>query len=151
MAVVSLTALMPLTAGCDQTADAQPTSSVRDAQLGHGEPYQLADTQVWTVPQPLSGRTYQVYVALPADYDKDPNRTYPVLYVTDAHYAFPIVRQLARRMNLDGPVVRDHILVGLSYAEAMTRPQAEPATTRLRPAPAPRLMPRAEVLPIRHG
>lgn len=81
-----------------------------------GEPYQLAGTEVWNVPDKLDGRTYQVYVALPPSYDASPNRTYPVLYVTDAHYAFPLIRQFARRMNVDSPVIAEHILVGLAYA-----------------------------------
>lgn len=109
--------LLIMASACDQSVGAEPSSPIRNAQIGHGEPYQVSGTQVWTVPDKLNDRTYQVYVALPADYEDNPERTYPVLYVTDAHYAFPIVRQLARRMNLDGPVIRDHILVGLSYAE----------------------------------
>lgn len=40
----------------------------------------------------------------------------PVLYVTDADYAFPILRQIARRVNLEGPVIEPFILVGLSYS-----------------------------------
>ncbi|MFW8695384.1 alpha/beta hydrolase, partial [Mesorhizobium japonicum] len=45
-----------------------------------------------------------------------PQRRYPVLYVTDADYAFPIIRQVARRVNLDGPRLEEFILVGLSYS-----------------------------------
>lgn len=115
--VVALT----LAAGCDQSADARsaaPSASVQtdQSQTGMGEPYQLAGTEVWNVPDKLDGRTYQVYVALPPSYDASPNRTYPVLYVTDAHYAFPLIRQFARRMNVDSPVIAEHILVGLAYA-----------------------------------
>lgn len=105
-----------LISGCDQATSA-PAVQISAQVSGKGEPYQVPGTQVWSVPDPLDGRRYQVYVALPASYDSQPNRTYPVLYVTDAHYAFPIFRQLARRMNLDEPVIEEHILVGLSYAE----------------------------------
>lgn len=129
---------------CDQKADAQPKAPLplqADAQDGQGEPYQVPGTEVWTVPDRLSGRTYQVYVALPPSYATSPDRTYPVLYVTDAHYAFPVIRQLARRMNLDEPVIAEHILVGLSYAQGddgmisrtrdytpSARPTAKPGT-----------------------
>ncbi|MDP2213008.1 alpha/beta hydrolase [Phenylobacterium sp.] len=82
-----------------------------------GRPYALKDTQVWSVPDPVSGRDYEVFVSLPAGYEAEPQRRYPVLYVTDADYAFPILRQIARRINLDGPVTEDFILVGLSYAK----------------------------------
>ncbi|WP_312784073.1 alpha/beta hydrolase-fold protein [Brevundimonas sp.] len=101
-----------LAAGCGERADAQTTS----ASAAEGAPYVLKGTQVWSVPDPVSGRDYEVFVSLPASYEAEPNRRYPVLYVTDADYAFPIIRQIARRVNLDGPVIEEFILVGLSYA-----------------------------------
>ena len=48
---------------------------------------------------------------------QQPQRRYPVLYVTDADYAFPIIRQLGRRLNVEGPKIEEFILVGLSYAK----------------------------------
>ncbi|WP_435014325.1 alpha/beta hydrolase [Xanthomonas arboricola] len=85
-------------------------------QRGEGQPYEIVDSQVWDVPDPASGRRYQVVVGLPAGYADHPERRYPVLYVTDSDYAFPVVRQIARRLNGDGPAIEDFILVGLSYA-----------------------------------
>ncbi len=101
-------------AGCTAPADAQAPST-SDARV-EGAPYVLANTQVWTVPDPVSGRQYEVFVSLPASYEANTERRYPVLYVTDADYAFPIVRLITRRVNLDGPMVEEFILVGLSYA-----------------------------------
>lgn len=89
---------------------------VLKGQRSHGKPYEVLGSEVWDVPDPASGRTYQVFVALPKSYGEEPNRRYPVLYVTDADYAFPVVRQLVRRLNGEGPTVKDVILVGLSYA-----------------------------------
>lgn len=86
-------------------------------QAGEGQPYALLGSEVWDVPDPASGRDYQVFVSLPASYAKEPARRYPVLYVTDADYAFPIVRQIARRMNVEEPKLQEFILVGLSYAK----------------------------------
>lgn len=103
-------------AGCGDKADAQAASATA-APFADGAPYVLQGTQVWSVPDPVSGRNYQVFVSLPPSYEDEPNRLYPVLYVTDPDYAFPIIRQIARRVNLEGPVVQDFILVGLSYAE----------------------------------
>ncbi len=87
------------------------------AQEGHGKPYALLGSEVWDVPDPVSGRDYQVFVSLPSSYAREPKRAYPVLYVTDADYAFPVVRQIARRLNVEGPKVQDFILIGLSYAK----------------------------------
>lgn len=101
------------TSSCTERADAQAPAPAARAE---GAPYVLAGTQVWTVPDPVSGRDYEVFVSLPASYEKSPERRYPVLYVTDADYAFPIIRQIARRVNLEGPVIEEFILVGLSYS-----------------------------------
>ena len=97
-------------------AQAQPQSTPK-IQPGEGRPYEIADSEVWDVPDPVSGRGYQVYVALPPSYAKQPQRRYPVLYVTDADYAFPIIRQLARRLNVEGPQIEEFVLVGLSYGK----------------------------------
>ena len=91
-------------------------AAVPGRQRGEGKPYEILESQVWAVPDPVSGRDYQVFVALPQGYADDPVRRYPVFYVTDADYAFPLVRQIARRLNGEGPKIDDFILVGLSYA-----------------------------------
>ncbi|AVJ29858.1 esterase [Achromobacter spanius] len=95
---------------------AQPPSTPK-VQSGGGHPYEIADSEVWDVPDPISKRGYQVFVALPPSYSKQPERRYPVLYVTDADYAFPIIRQLGRRLNVEGPQIDEFILVGLSYGK----------------------------------
>jgi predicted alpha/beta superfamily hydrolase len=86
-------------------------------QRGEGSPYVLTGTEVWDVPDPVSRRGYQVFVSLPASYEKESNRRYPVLYVTDANYAFPVIREISRRLNVEHAQIDDFILVGLSYAK----------------------------------
>ncbi len=114
LGLVTILLAASLAAGCGERADAQTTAE----SAAQGAPYVLKGTQVWSVPDPVSGRDYEVFVSLPASYEAEPNRRYPVLYVTDADYAFPIIRQIARRVNLNGPVIEEFILVGLSYAVA---------------------------------
>ncbi len=109
-------------AGCNDSAtgaDAagQAATTPPGAQRGGGQPYEVPGSEVWDVPDPVSGRTYQVFVALPASYGAEPGRRYPVLYVTDADYAFPVIKQIARRLNVEKPTVEEFILVGLSYAK----------------------------------
>ncbi|HJT44461.1 MAG TPA: alpha/beta hydrolase-fold protein [Rhizomicrobium sp.] len=94
-------------------AQTQPTK----VQPGGGSPYVLLGTEVWDVPDPVSKRGYQVFVGLPASYEKEPNRRYPVLFVTDAGYGFPVIREISRRLNFERPQVEEFILVGLSYAK----------------------------------
>lgn len=91
-------------------------ASTLGGQRGEGKPYEIVGSEVWDIPDPVSGRGYQVFVALPPSYAESPERRYPVLYVTDADYAFPVVRQIGRRLNVDGREIEEFILVGLSYA-----------------------------------
>jgi uncharacterized protein len=91
-------------------------ASALGGQRGNGKPYEIIGSEVWDVVDPVSGRTYQVFVALPRSYADNPNRRYPVLYVTDADYGFPLIRQISRRLNGDGQKIEDFVLVGLSYA-----------------------------------
>lgn len=106
--------------GCSDTANGHAAASAKSsapAQRGEGLPYEISDTQVWDVPDPVSGRSYQVFVALPPSYSEQPDRRYPVLYVTDADYAFPVIKQIGRRLNVERPTVEEFILIGLSYAK----------------------------------
>ena len=98
------------------TVYSQQSKPAPTAQRGGGAPFEVLGSQVWNVPDPVSGRDYQVFVHLPPSYAQTPNRRYPVMYVTDADYAFPIIRQIGRRLNGEGPRVEEFILVGLSYA-----------------------------------
>ena len=105
---------------CSDGANGQTVASTKPSaavQRGEGLPYEILDTQVWDVPDPISSRTYQTFVALPPSYGEQPGRRYPVLYVTDADYAFPVIRQIGRRLNVERPNVEEFILVGLSYAK----------------------------------
>lgn len=111
-----LSALIVGVGVCDGPANAQ-THTTPKVQSGEGRPYEIADSEVWDVPDPVSGRGYQVFVALPPSYAKEPQRHYPVLYVTDADYAFPIIRQIGRRLNVERPQIEEFVLVGLSYGK----------------------------------
>jgi len=109
-----------LLASCSDAASRQSAASNKSfasVQRGEGLPYEVADTEVWNVADPVSGRVYQVFVALPPSYGEHPQRRYPVLYVTDADYAFPLIKQIARRLNVERPTVEEFILIGLSYAK----------------------------------
>jgi predicted alpha/beta superfamily hydrolase len=81
-------------------------------------PYTLDNTEVREVRAPSLKRDYQVYVALPDSYG-DTTRRYPVVFVTDANYAFPIVRSIASRLTKHAGV-EETIVVGLSYAKGDT-------------------------------
>jgi predicted alpha/beta superfamily hydrolase len=78
-------------------------------------PYVLDATEVRDVHARALNRDYQVFVALPDSY-RSSNRRYPVLFVTDANYAFPVARGIAQRLAKHAHM-EEVIVVGLSYAK----------------------------------
>jgi len=100
----------------DTAASAAPMRVPASGQRSGGLPYELLGTEVHDVADPVSGRRYQIFVALPPSYAGSPERHYPALYVTDADYGFPVLRQIGRRLNGNGERVEEFVLVGLSYA-----------------------------------
>jgi predicted alpha/beta superfamily hydrolase len=86
-------------------------------------PYTLADTEVRGIHSRILQRDYQVFVGLPDGYGGG-SRRYPVLFVADANYAFPLLRSIARRVGDGGRRLGDFILVGLSYAHGDTATQS---------------------------
>jgi predicted alpha/beta superfamily hydrolase len=67
------------------------------------------------VPRGDDGRDYVVYVALPASYDKEPARRYPVLYVCDGYWDEGLVRQIYWNELWD-KVLPEVIIVGFGYS-----------------------------------
>lgn len=112
MTTILLASLLTL-AACSEPARSKASTVVGT----EGRPYQLANTEVWTVPDPVSGRRYEIFVGLPASYEAESDRRYPVVYVTDAAFAFPLIGSISRRVGGGGEGLEDFILIGLSYAE----------------------------------
>lgn len=83
----------------------------------------LPDTEALCVHDPV-GRDYPIWVALPADYAAHPEKRYPVVYVTDALYSFPLVRSVRSLVGQQGVNIEDFILVGLPPQEGLTSKQS---------------------------
>lgn len=83
----------------------------------------LPDTEALLAHDPV-GRDYPIWVALPADYAAHPKQRYPVLYVTDALYSFPLVRSLRNLVGQHGVNLEDFILVGLPPQQGLTSKQS---------------------------
>jgi predicted alpha/beta superfamily hydrolase len=82
-------------------------------------PYVLKDTEVHTLHADALKRDYELYVSLPASYGSG-NRSYPVVFVTDAPYAFPLTRAIEARVTGHSKELPEFILVGLGYAKGDT-------------------------------
>lgn len=103
-------------------------------------PYVLGNTEVVAISASRLNREYEIYVSLPIEYAK-PTKRYPVVYVTDASYAFPLARAIAGRIDQHGVGLGKFILVGLSYAKgesgAASRNRDYTPTNRARDRKAP--------------
>lgn len=97
-------------------AFAVSTSLAARAAEAPPAPYVLKDTEVHVVHAARLGRDYEIDVALPPSYASSPGRRYPVVFTTDAPYAFPLTRAIAARVGGHGPALPEFILVGLGYA-----------------------------------
>lgn len=84
------------------------------------QPYVLENTEVRDIHAQALNRDYQIFVSLPKSYASEPGRRYPVLFVTDANYAFPLIRAIAARVGNHGKALDEFILIGLSYARGDT-------------------------------
>ena len=78
-------------------------------------PYVLKDTEVRTLHARQLDRDYELTIGLPPSYGID-SRSYPVVFVTDAPYAFPVTRAIEARIAGHSKALREFILVGLGYA-----------------------------------
>jgi predicted alpha/beta superfamily hydrolase len=101
-----------LVAGCKRSSGGdEGVGSVKGPFPRHS----LANTEVRPLPRGKDGRAYQLYVALPESFDDEPGRRYPVLYLCDGYWDFPLVRSIVGNLAFDH-AVPEMIIVGLGYA-----------------------------------
>ena len=85
----------------------QPIMASAAFEIPRSEVFELIDTS--------SHRVYPIFVKLPRSYARSKNRTYPVIYLTDAMYSFQVVSG-ATRLPMNSGVMEEAIIVGISYA-----------------------------------
>jgi hypothetical protein len=78
-------------------------------------PHAIANSLLRPLAATAEGRRYQLHIHLPASYAKEPQRRYPVLYLTDDYWDFPTVVASYDNMVYD-KVLPEFIVVGLGYA-----------------------------------
>ena len=77
-------------------------------------PYALERTEVHRLHSRVLQRDYELYIGLPPAAAS--GSRHPMLFVTDAPVAFPVIHAMARRLGHEGPQAQQMVLVGLSYA-----------------------------------
>ena len=67
------------------------------------------------LPNPVDGRRFEAWVDVPKGLDGT-GASGPAVFVTDAPYAFPVLRSRRNRVGLGGRNLADFVLVGLAPA-----------------------------------
>jgi predicted alpha/beta superfamily hydrolase len=74
----------------------------------------LGDVRYHHVSSEIVGRSYHVFVSVPAGYDEAGDTAFPTVYILDGGALFPLFAAYYRYLNF-GEEVPDLILVGISY------------------------------------
>lgn len=79
-------------------------------------PFEIPRSSVIEIKDPLSDRVYPIFIKLPVSYKRDNEKSYPVIYLTDAWYSFQIVSG-ATRFPMNSGKMQEAIIVGISYSK----------------------------------
>jgi uncharacterized protein len=77
-------------------------------------PHTIGGSELRELPRTEHGRHYQLHIGLPASYHQEPNRHYPVVYVTDGYWDFQKITGIHGSLVYDR-VAPEFITVGLGY------------------------------------
>lgn len=109
--------LLLVLAGCSHT------NQVTQPPVGTAVPietpttYQLQGTTTFTLDSKETGGTYNIAISFPGSYAAaDSTATYPVVYVLDGQWQFPLVNAIAGAVNYDGDMP-EALIVGISWKE----------------------------------
>ena len=77
--------------------------------------YAVPRSEVRTLPVNSAGRHYALFIHLPESYAKEPNKRYPVVYVTDGYWDFMKIVAVGGALKYD-KYAPEFISVGMAYA-----------------------------------
>lgn len=121
-------ALLCVAAACAPRAQTSQSTAASAPSPAPAEPtpapVTLPDTESRELVAEGTGRTYPIWISLPASYADSGDRQYPVVFVTDALYSFPLVRSIRNLVGQKGRNIEDFILVGLPPQKGLTSLQS---------------------------
>ena len=79
-------------------------------------PFEVPRSNIIDIKDHDSGRVYPIFIKLPRSYNKQKDKSYPVIYLTDAWYSFQIVSG-ATRFPMNTGKMSEAIIVGISYSK----------------------------------
>jgi len=104
--------LTQMLSACVPQTSAAPTPEPQSLALAR---VSMPDTEVRQLKSSATGRSYDIYVRLPAGYAPDQNRDYPVLYVLDGQWDFKLLDSIYGGLEYDG-FVPEMLIVGITYS-----------------------------------
>jgi predicted alpha/beta superfamily hydrolase len=78
--------------------------------------FEIPRSSVIDIKDPSSDRVYPIFIKLPRSYRSNRDKSYPVIYLTDAWYSFQIVSG-ATRFPMNSGKMQEAIIVGISYSK----------------------------------
>jgi hypothetical protein len=75
----------------------------------------IAHSELRTIKSDSTGRTYDLYIRKPADYDKNKDKQYPVLYLLDGQWHFKLVDAVIGGLVYD-KWMPDIVVVAITYS-----------------------------------
>jgi predicted alpha/beta superfamily hydrolase len=85
--------------------------------------FEIPRSSVIEIKDPISDRIYPIFIKLPASYKRNNEKSYPVIYLTDAWYSFQIVSG-ATRFPMNSGKMQEAIIVGISYSKGSKGPSS---------------------------
>lgn len=79
------------------------------------KPFTIRNSEINSLRSSINDKEYNIYVKLPRSY-KESSGKFPILVLTDAGYAFPLVSSIYKRLSWTNKI-EEFIIVGISYAE----------------------------------
>ncbi|MBE0679365.1 MAG: alpha/beta hydrolase [Bacteroidales bacterium] len=78
-------------------------------------PVIVPNTEMRSIHSEILDRQMSIYVKLPAAYYKNPEKVYPVWYVTDANRSFPMLANMVSIFDVPFPTLPEIVLIGIGY------------------------------------
>lgn len=80
------------------------------------EPVEIPRSIQVELTDPATKRIYPIYIKVPRSYASNPDKVYPVIYLTDGLYSFQIASG-STRFPMNSGAMDEAILVGISYSK----------------------------------
>ena len=85
------------------------------AQVASYPPVTIPGSEVRTIKSTSTGRTYDLYIHKPADFDKNKDKKYPVLYLLDGQWDFKLLDSVVGGLVYD-KWMPEIVFVGITYS-----------------------------------